>query len=178
MIPNHTARAAATGAAALTLAALLAPAQAASTPAGSASVKEEGGKYYDATGTPTYHVGADGTVDRYTMSGYLRYNSNCNVCHGPDGNGSSFAPALANSLKTMSYSDFLATVAGGRVNVTSSQDNVMPAFGTNKNVMCYIDDIYVYLRARADGVVPEGRPEKNEPKSAQAKKDEDQCMGP
>ena len=25
----------------------------------------------------------------------------------------------------------------------------MPAFGTNLNVMCYIDDLYIYLRARA-----------------------------
>ena len=26
----------------------------------------------------------------------------------------------------------------------------MPAFGTNPNVACYMDDIYVYLRARAN----------------------------
>ena len=26
----------------------------------------------------------------------------------------------------------------------------MPSFGTDRNVMCYLDDIYVYLRARSD----------------------------
>jgi hypothetical protein len=34
----------------------------------------------------------------------------------------------------------------------------MPAFGTNPNVMCYLDDIYAYLRARSDGVIGRGRP--------------------
>ena len=27
----------------------------------------------------------------------------------------------------------------------------MPAFADNKNVMCYLNDIYVYLRARSHG---------------------------
>ena len=34
----------------------------------------------------------------------------------------------------------------------------MPALGDNPNVMCYIDDIYIYLKARADGGLPRGRP--------------------
>ena len=34
--------------------------------------------------------------------------------------------------------------------MSSSQNLVMPANGDNKNVMCFIDAIYVYLRARAD----------------------------
>ena len=42
----------------------------------------------------------------------------------------------------MSYDDFLGIVAGGRKNVNTAQEIVMPAFGTNKNVMCYLDDIY------------------------------------
>ena len=61
------------------------------------AVKESGGEYYDKGGNPTYKVKPDGTVDWYTFSGYLRYNSNCNVCHGPDGSGSSYAPSLKNS---------------------------------------------------------------------------------
>ena len=36
----------------------------------------------------------------------------------------------------------------------------MPAFGTNPNVMCYIDDLYVYLRARANDAIGRVRPEK------------------
>jgi hypothetical protein len=53
----------------------------------------------------------------------------------------------------------------------------MPAFGANANVMCYIDDIYVYLRARADDAVPRGRPAKHEDKPATADKAETSCIG-
>jgi methanol metabolism-related c-type cytochrome len=141
------------------------------------AVSSEDGKYFDADGNPTYHITSDGTVDWYTYSGFRRYHSECHVCHGPDGLGSSFAPALADSLKTMSYSDFLNVVVNGRVNVTTSQQNEMPAFGVNKNVMCFIDDIYVYLKARADGALGRGRPAKREPKPAQARADEDACLG-
>ena len=47
----------------------------------------------------------------------------------------------ADSLKTQSYNDFLGVVAGGKKDVNTAQDLVMPSFGLNKNVMCYIDDI-------------------------------------
>ena len=49
-----------------------------------------------------YAVKDDGTVDWYTYNGYRRYHSECHVCHGPDGLGSSFGPALADSLKPKS----------------------------------------------------------------------------
>jgi len=67
-----------------------------------AAVKNEDGKYFDKDGNPTYKVKSDGTVDWYTYSGYRRYHSDCHVCHGPDGMGSSYAPALKDSLKTLS----------------------------------------------------------------------------
>jgi methanol metabolism-related c-type cytochrome len=141
------------------------------------AVKDEDGKYFDKDGNPTYKVGADGTVDWYTYSGFRRYHSDCHTCHGPDGEGSSYAPALSNSLKTMNYGDFLGIAASGRKNVNTAQENVMPAFGDNRNVMCYIDDIFVYLRARANNAVPRGRPAKHEDKPAQAAKAETSCMG-
>ena len=56
----------------------------------------EDGKYFDADGNPTFKIQEDGTVDWYTFSGYRRYHSDCHVCHGPDGVGSSYAPALVN----------------------------------------------------------------------------------
>jgi methanol metabolism-related c-type cytochrome len=146
-------------------------------PGDPAAVKHEGGKYYDRDGNPTFKVTADGTVDWSTYSGYRRYHSDCHVCHGPDGEGSTYAPALKNSLKTLSYGDFQAVVAGGRKNVNSSQESVMPAFGTNPNVMCYLDDIYVYLRARANDAAPRGRPEKHEDKPSEATQAENSCMG-
>jgi methanol metabolism-related c-type cytochrome len=142
-----------------------------------AAVKSEDGKYFDKDGTPTFKVGADGTVDWYTYSGYRRYHSECHVCHGPDGMGSTYAPALKDSLKTMSYADFLGVVASGRKNVSSSQENVMPAFGDNANVACYMDDLYVYLRARANDAVGRVRPAKHEDKTAAYTEAENGCMG-
>ena len=142
------------------------------------AVKESNGEYYDKAGTPTFKVAPDGTVDWYTFSGYLRYSSNCIVCHGPDGLGSSYAPNLTNSLKTIDYGTFITTLALGRKNVSASTDFVMPAFGENKNVSCYIDDLYIYLRARTDGAVGRGRPQQHDPKPAAWAKAQDNCMGP
>jgi methanol metabolism-related c-type cytochrome len=142
-----------------------------------AAVKSEDGKYLDKEGNPTFKVAPDGTVDWYTYSGYRRYHSECHVCHGPDGEGSTYAPALKNALKTMSYADFLGVVASGRKNVSTSQTSVMPAFGDNPNVACYMDDLYVYLRARAHDAVGRGRPAKREDKPAAAQQAEDSCMG-
>jgi len=140
-------------------------------------VKDENGKYFDKDGNPTFKISADKTVDWYTYSGYRRYHSECHVCHGPDGEGSTYAPALKDSLKTMSYADFTATVIGGRKNISTAAENVMPAFGTNPNVMCYLDDIFVYLRARADGAWPRQRPDKHEDKPQAAIQAENTCMG-
>jgi methanol metabolism-related c-type cytochrome len=142
-----------------------------------AAVKSEDGKYLDKQGNPTYKIQADGTVDWYTYSGYRRYHSDCHVCHGPDGMGSTYAPALKDSLKTMSYGDFLGVVASGRKNVNTAQDNVMPAFGDNPNVACYMDDIYVYLRARANDAIGRGRPPKHEDKTPAYTQSENSCMG-
>lgn len=139
--------------------------------------KEEDGKYLDANDLPTYNLGEDGKWDWYTYSGYRRYHSECHVCHGPDGAGSTYAPALADTMKAMKYEDFTAVVVQGRQNVNSGQNNVMPSFGTNKNVMCYLDDIYVYLRARADGALGRVRPEKHADKPKSAKDSEQSCIG-
>ena len=142
-----------------------------------AAVKSEDGKYLDKEGNPTFKVGSDGTVDWYTYSGYRRYHSDCHVCHGPDGMGSTYAPALTDSLKTMSYGAFLEVVASGRKNVNTAQENVMPAFGDNPNVSCYMDDIYVYLRARANNAIGRVRPAKKEEKTDAYTQAEKSCMG-
>ena len=141
-----------------------------------APAKDENGKYFDKPGNPTYKI-QDGSVDWYTYSGYRRYHSECHVCHGPDGEGSTYAPALKDSLQSLSYSDFTAVVIAGRKNVNTANENVMPAFGTNPNVMCYLDDIYVYLRARANGAWGRARPGKHEDKPQAAQQAEDTCMG-
>lgn len=157
-------------------AALWAPRATAEEPADPKAVKSEDGKYLDAEGDPTYHVAEDGTVDYYTFAGYIRYSAECMRCHGPDGMGSSYGPTLATSLKRLSYQEVYATVAGGKQDVSSSQDLVMPSLGGDRNVMCYIDAIYVYLRARSTDAVGRGRPQKHDPKPASYTKAEDECM--
>ena len=142
-----------------------------------AAVKSQDGKWEDKNGNPTFKIGDDGKVDWYTYVGFVRYSANCLQCHGPDGLGSTYAPSLVDSLKNIDYSTFYATVAGGKKNVSAAQNLVMPAEGENKNVMCYIDAIYVYLRARADNAVGRGRPGKHEPRPDAFTKAEDECMG-
>ncbi len=142
----------------------------------------DNGKWVLPDGTPTFHVcKKDGTLvtDWYTYDGYRRYHSECHVCHGPNALGSSYAPALANSLKTLSYSDFLGTVASGRVRDEAGTKFVMPALGDNKNVMCFIDDLYLYLKARAEGAVPAGQlgGRNHDPKPEAAREYEKSCFG-
>lgn len=140
------------------------------------AVSSDDGKFVDKDGNPTFKI--DGkSVDYYTFAGYVRYTANCMQCHGPEGLGSTYAPSLVNALHTVSYGDFLGIVAGGKKNVDASQQLVMPALGENKNVMCYLDAIYVYLRARSDGAVERGRPAEHAPKPESFSKNEDQCMG-
>lgn len=139
---------------------------------------EEDGKFFTAEDDPTFNITEDGTVDWYTYSGFRRYHSECHVCHGPEANGSTFAPALKDSLKNLSYADFLEVVASGRERVKPDGSiSKMPALGDNFNVFCYIDDIYVYIKARSEDELPPGRPKKRADKPQTAKDDENDCLG-
>lgn len=141
------------------------------------AVTSEGGKYLDADGNPTYSVKEDGTVDWYTYSGFRRYHSECHVCHGPDALGSTFAPPLKDSMNALGYDKFVEVVVNGREKIGAAQQSKMPAFGTNMNVMCFMDDLYVYLMARADNAIGRGRPRKKEAKSKEAREAEKDCFG-
>ncbi|WP_428029111.1 c-type cytochrome, methanol metabolism-related [Ancylobacter sp.] len=156
---------------------LLTPAALADPSGDPAAVSSANGEYSDKQGNPTFNIEKDGTVDWYTSVGYIRYTANCMQCHGPDGLGSTFAPSLVDALKNLDYSAFIDTVTNGKKNVSASQDLVMPAFGVNPNVMCYIDAIFIYLRARSDGALGRGQPAKNAPKPSGYSATEDACMG-
>ena len=110
------------------------------------------------------YVVKDGKVDQHTYNGWRRYTESCLRCHGPDGAGSSYAPDLTDSLKHMSEDEFKDIVINGRKNVNTAAENVMPAFGEAEDVVTYLDDIYAYLKARSDGVLGRGRPERFEQK--------------
>jgi methanol metabolism-related c-type cytochrome len=124
-----------------------------------------------------YKIAEDGTVDWPTFSGFRRYNSVCHTCHGPDGAGSSFGPALVESLKRLDHEQFMEIVVNGKQEVNTATQKKMPAFGMDPNVMCYLDDIYAYLKARSDGVVGRGRPPKHADKPPEAAEMEAACMG-
>ena len=94
----------------------------------------------------------DGKVDARTYNGYRRYHAVCNHCHGPDGMGSSFGPSLV--LHLPDIETFRRIVRDGRGSGTS----VMKGFAGDANVAPYVDDIYAYLQARADGALGRGRP--------------------
>ena len=55
----------------------------------------------------------NGRVNINTFHGYLFYGESCLRCHGPDGSGSSYAPSLVDSLKTLSKRQFQETVING-----------------------------------------------------------------
>jgi mono/diheme cytochrome c family protein len=102
----------------------------------------------------------DGKVDKKTFNGWRRYTQSCLRCHGPDGAGSSYGPDLLESVKHTSQDEFNEVVVNGRTNVNAANTSVMPPFGEVEDVVTYLDDIWAYLKARADGAVGRGRPER------------------
>nr|WP_204354617.1 c-type cytochrome, methanol metabolism-related [Paracoccus saliphilus] len=135
------------------------------------AVEMTDGRWRNDEGIPTFKV-EDGVVDFATFNGFRRYHAECHVCHGPDGEGSTYAPALKESVLRMDYYDFMQVVASGRQGTNS----VMPAFGTNKNVWCYIDDIYTYLVAHGTDTIGRGRPAERADKPEEYAAQEDACM--
>lgn len=159
------------------LAAFLAVAPALAATSDTTAIRQEDGKHFSADGNPTFYIAEDGTVDWYTFSGFRRYHSECHVCHGPDGMGSTYAPPLKDAVMSLDYWEFVGVVAAGIENVGASDKNVMPSFGLNKNVMCYIDDLWVYLRARGSGQLDRGRPAKRADRPESFAEHERDCMG-
>ena len=70
----------------------------------------------------------------------------------------------------------MEVVVNGRERVGASEQSKMPSFGENLNVMCFIDDLYAYLKARSDGALGRGRPKK-QPKPQEARERDNACMG-
>ncbi len=143
--------------------------------------KDEDGKWVLPDGTISYHVKKDGGLDWYTYSGFKRYHDagGCTQCHGPAGKGSTFGPELVEWLKNKDYATFQDIVADGRIiRKPGGGKSVMPALRGNKNVMCFLEDIYAYLRGRSQGAMNELRPSARarDPKPEQAKVFENECF--
>lgn len=110
----------------------------------------------DAAPAGKFYRVADGKVDARTYNGYRRYHAGCNHCHGPDGIGSTFGPSLVEALPDPD--SFQRIVRDGQSTGTS----VMQGFADDPNIAPYIDDLYAYLQARADGALGRGRPSRLE----------------
>jgi methanol metabolism-related c-type cytochrome len=136
------------------------------------------GKWELPDGTPSYRITKDGKLDWYAYSGFRRYHAECHTCHGPEGEGSTYAPALRESLQRLDFPTFMQVLASGRERqLPDGSKSIMPAFGDNKNVFCYAEDLYVYLKARADGALPRGRPAGRDDKPQQAIDYDKSCFG-
>jgi mono/diheme cytochrome c family protein len=93
-------------------------------------------------------------VNAVVYQGWKMFEVYCTRCHGEDAVGSSFAPALKNSIGptgTVDHKLFFQTVTNGR------PAKGMPTWG---NLLSpeQKEDIWNYLRARAVGGLAPGRP--------------------
>lgn len=132
---------------------------------------------------PPYNI-EDGTVDESTFLGWQVFHSTCHGCHGVDATGTSVAPDLTERIQRLSSRDFsIKVLSRYRITISAESaagddrselrdafleqvmrrergDVLMPAWEQDLNVKPHVLDIYAYLRARADGALPPGRPQK------------------
>lgn len=96
------------------------------------------------------------TISAEAYRGWKQYELNCSRCHGEFAVGSSFAPALVQSLKTdgtvPTQADFVTVVCAGR------KEKGMPSWCEAGLEMDKIMAIYEYVKGRADGKIHVGRP--------------------
>jgi mono/diheme cytochrome c family protein len=111
----------------------------------------------DAAAPGKFYRVVDGKADARTYDGFRRYHAGCDRCHGPDGVGSTFAPSLVSRLPDIDA--FRRAVLNGKADGGS----VMKGFAGDPNFAPYVDEIYAYLQARADGSLGRGRPGRLQP---------------
>lgn len=93
-------------------------------------------------------------VDAGTLEGWRTWRAmGCARCHGEEQDG---AIPLVDRLQRLSKEQFRITVLNGR------QDRGMPRFAGIKQVDQNIDNLYAYLKGRADGAIALGHLEKLE----------------
>ncbi len=95
-------------------------------------------------------------VDRDTYIGWRTFHGFCHVCHAQDAVGSTFAPNLLDRIQDFDFEMFVERTANGY----TGQVGVMPPWKDNPNVNKRYKELFAYLKARADGALPRGRPKK------------------
>ncbi|HEV7715662.1 MAG TPA: c-type cytochrome, partial [Steroidobacteraceae bacterium] len=93
----------------------------------------------------------DGTkVDAKTLEGWKTWRAlACERCHGAEQEGL-VGPALVESLHNLTKDQFFKTITDGR------PEKGMPPFSASKMVMDNKDNLYAYLKGRADGQIKPG----------------------
>ena len=99
-------------------------------------------------------------VDGDTYIGWRTFHGFCHVCHAQDAVGSTFAPNLLDRMQDFDFDTFVDRTANGY----TGQVGVMPPWKDNPNVSKQYKELFAYLKARSDGLLPPGRPKKK-PKS-------------
>lgn len=94
-------------------------------------------------------------VSKLEYEGWRQYNAQCGRCHGQDVLGNPVAPALLKSVKSggpaATKATFVQIVAKGKTATG------MPAFAKIMSAE-QIDATYAYVKGRAEGRIPAGRP--------------------
>jgi hypothetical protein len=115
-----------------------------------------GEKFYDVDCDQVDESGDSVCVtDRSTYVGWRTFHATCHACHGQNAVGSSFAPSLLKPIDKQLFVDIVRNGYTGQV-------GVMPGWGENPNVKNFIDELYAYQQARADGVLRPGRPKRKD----------------
>jgi mono/diheme cytochrome c family protein len=103
--------------------------------------------------TKLYTVQDGYKVDANTLKGFRAWRAAaCDRCHGANQEGL-VGPSLLASMKTLTKEEFVKTVRDGRL------DKGMQSFGTSPTVMENIDQLYAYLKGRADGAITRAKVE-------------------
>lgn len=114
------------------------------------------GKYYDVDCSQVDEHGDRVCVtDKATYVGWRTFHATCHACHGQNAAGSSFAPSLRKPIEKERFVDVVKNGYTGQI-------GVMPAWGENPNVKNFIDELYAYQQAVADGVLLPGRPKRKD----------------
>jgi mono/diheme cytochrome c family protein len=104
---------------------------------------------------PLYTVVDGYKVDANTMKGFRAWRAAaCDRCHGANQEGL-VGPSLLVGMKTLSKQEFITVVKNGRL------DKGMQSFGNSPVVMDNIDQLYAYLKGRADGKITRAKVEEN-----------------
>jgi len=102
---------------------------------------------------PLYKVVDGYKVDPETMKGFRTWRAAaCDRCHGANQEGL-VGPSLLTSMKTLTKEEFVVTVRDGRL------QKGMQSFSTSPQVMENMNQLYAYLKGRADGAITRAKVE-------------------